>query len=112
MRIIYLNLILTANKCSKRSACVTSTRSSPHIPAEYRLKRDLKVPRQMGESEIVDYFRDRASEMVAGYGIMLGAGCTTTIVRSSSIGGLTRRVSYFLHALSGGDHARNAAGDL
>src|SRR5258706_4462177 len=45
-----------------------------HIPAEYRLKRDLNVPRQMGESEIVDYFRDRAGEMVAGYGIMLGAG--------------------------------------
>ena len=27
------------------------------IPAEYRLSRDLKVPRQMAESEIVDYFR-------------------------------------------------------
>ena len=26
------------------------------IPAEYRLKRDLKIPRQMAESEIVDYF--------------------------------------------------------
>ena len=27
------------------------------IPAEYRLSRDLKIPRQMAESEIVDWFR-------------------------------------------------------
>src|SRR5437899_6535588 len=45
-----------------------------HIPAEYRFKRDLKVPRQMAESEIIDYFKQRAGEMAAGYGIMLGAG--------------------------------------
>jgi glycine dehydrogenase subunit 1 len=45
-----------------------------HIPAEYRLSRDLKVPRQMAESEIIDYFRARSEEMAAGYGIMLGAG--------------------------------------
>ena len=45
-----------------------------HIPAEYRLDRDLKVPAQMAESEIIDYFKARASEMAAGYGIMLGAG--------------------------------------
>ena len=30
------------------------------IPAEYRLDRDLKVPRQMAESEIVDWFRERS----------------------------------------------------
>ena len=30
------------------------------IPAEYRLNRDLKIPRQMAESEIVDYFRERS----------------------------------------------------
>jgi len=61
----------------------------------------------MGESEIVDYFRDRASEMVAGYGIMLGAGVYyhyRPVVIDAVV--LTRRVSYFLHALSGGDHAR------
>src|SRR5947207_3458730 len=45
-----------------------------HIPAEYRFKRDLKVPRQMAESEIIDYFKERSGEMAAGYGIMLGAG--------------------------------------
>src|SRR5436190_12672476 len=44
------------------------------IPAEYRLKRDLKVPRQMAESEIIDYFKQRAGEMAAGFGVMLGAG--------------------------------------
>jgi glycine dehydrogenase subunit 1 len=45
-----------------------------HIPAEYRFKRDLKVPGQFSESEIIDYFKQRSSEMAAGYGIMLGAG--------------------------------------
>ena len=32
------------------------------IPPEYRLERDLKVPRQMAESEIVDWFRERSRE--------------------------------------------------
>ena len=32
------------------------------IPAEYRLNRDLNVPRQMAESEIVDWFRERSRE--------------------------------------------------
>src|SRR6266436_723421 len=44
------------------------------IPAEYRLNRDLKVPRQMAESEIVDYFRQRSRENGEGYTITLGAG--------------------------------------
>jgi glycine dehydrogenase subunit 1 len=44
------------------------------IPAEYRLKRDLKVPRQMAESEIIDYFRQRSQENAAGYAVFLGAG--------------------------------------
>ncbi|MDP9264187.1 MAG: aminomethyl-transferring glycine dehydrogenase subunit GcvPA, partial [Acidobacteriota bacterium] len=44
------------------------------IPAEYRLNRDLKVPRQMAESEVVDYFRQRAAENATGYAIFLGAG--------------------------------------
>ncbi len=44
------------------------------IPAEYRLNRDLKVPRQMAESEVIDYFRDCAEANAAGYGIFLGAG--------------------------------------
>jgi glycine cleavage system P protein (glycine dehydrogenase) subunit 1 len=44
------------------------------IPAEYRLSRDLKVPRQMAESEIVDYFRQRSRENGEGYISFLGAG--------------------------------------
>ncbi|HEV3040618.1 MAG TPA: aminomethyl-transferring glycine dehydrogenase subunit GcvPA [Candidatus Angelobacter sp.] len=44
------------------------------IPAEYRLNRDLKVPRQMAESEIIDYFRECAETNAAGYGVFLGAG--------------------------------------
>ena len=44
------------------------------IPAEYRLKRDLKVPRQMAESEIVEWFRHRSQENGDGYANFLGAG--------------------------------------
>ena len=44
------------------------------IPAEYRLNRELKVPRQMAESEIVDWFRERAGENADGYATFLGAG--------------------------------------
>src|SRR5213593_2255959 len=44
------------------------------IPAEYRLNRDLNVPRQMAESEIVDWFRQRSNESGDGHAIFLGAG--------------------------------------
>ena len=44
------------------------------IPAEYRLTRDLNVPRQMAESEIVDWFSERAHENADGYATFLGAG--------------------------------------
>jgi glycine dehydrogenase subunit 1 len=44
------------------------------IPNEYRLTRDLKVPRQMAESEIIDWFRDRSRENADGYTTFLGAG--------------------------------------
>jgi len=44
------------------------------IPAEYRLGRDLKVPRQMAESEILDWFRERSRENGDGYATFLGAG--------------------------------------
>ncbi len=44
------------------------------IPAEYQLNRDLKVPRQMAESEIVDWFRERSRENGDGYTTFLGAG--------------------------------------
>ena len=44
------------------------------IPAEYRLTRDLNVPRQQAESEIVDYFRAAANKNAIGYASFLGAG--------------------------------------
>jgi glycine dehydrogenase subunit 1 len=44
------------------------------IPQEYRLERDLAVPRQMGESEIVEYFRQASQNSAAGYASFLGAG--------------------------------------
>ena len=44
------------------------------IPSEYRLNRDLKIPRQMAESEIVDWFRERSRENGDGYATFLGAG--------------------------------------
>jgi glycine dehydrogenase subunit 1 len=44
------------------------------IPAEYRLARDLAVPRQMAESEILDWFKQRAKENGEGYASFLGAG--------------------------------------
>jgi glycine dehydrogenase subunit 1 len=44
------------------------------IPEEYRLKRDLDIPRQMGESEIVDHFKAAAAKNANGYASFLGAG--------------------------------------
>ena len=44
------------------------------IPAEYRLDRDLDVPRQMAESEIIDYFKAAADKNATGFASFLGAG--------------------------------------
>jgi glycine dehydrogenase subunit 1 len=44
------------------------------IPEEYRLKGDLKIPRQMGESEIIDHFKAAAAHNAVGYTSFLGAG--------------------------------------
>jgi len=44
------------------------------IPAEYRLTRDLDVPRQFGESEIVEYFKAAAAKNATDYASFLGAG--------------------------------------
>ncbi len=44
------------------------------IPAEYRLTRDLKVPLQMSEREIVEWFKARSNENTTGFHIFLGAG--------------------------------------
>jgi glycine dehydrogenase subunit 1 len=44
------------------------------VPEEYRLTRDLNIPRQMGESEIVDHFKAAAAQNANGYASFLGAG--------------------------------------
>ncbi len=44
------------------------------IPAEFQLTRDLCIPRQHAESEIVDRFHDLASQNATGYTSFLGAG--------------------------------------
>jgi glycine dehydrogenase subunit 1 len=44
------------------------------IPPDSRLTRDLKVPRQMAESEIIEYFRQRGDENGKGFASFLGAG--------------------------------------
>ena len=45
------------------------------IPEEYRLTGDLDVPRQHAESEVIQYFRERAAQNRSeGYASFLGAG--------------------------------------
>ena len=44
------------------------------IPAEFQLHRDLAIPRQHGESEIIDRFRQFAAKNATGYTSFLGAG--------------------------------------
>jgi glycine dehydrogenase subunit 1 len=44
------------------------------IPAEYQLTRDLNIPRQQSESEIIERFRAFAENNATGYASFLGAG--------------------------------------
>jgi len=44
------------------------------IPEEYRLTADLNVPRQHGESEIIDFFKAAADKNSTSYTSFLGAG--------------------------------------
>src|SRR5580692_6016084 len=44
------------------------------IPAEYQLTRDLAIPRQHSESEIIDQFKIFAENNATGYASFLGAG--------------------------------------
>jgi glycine dehydrogenase subunit 1 len=45
------------------------------IPAEYRVQGDLAIPRQLGESEIIDHFKWAGTQNAVGYASFLGAGC-------------------------------------
>jgi glycine dehydrogenase subunit 1 len=44
------------------------------VPDAYRLKRDLKLPGPLSETEIIQYFKARAAENSLGYTSFLGAG--------------------------------------
>jgi glycine dehydrogenase subunit 1 len=44
------------------------------IPAEYRFTRDLDIPRQHGESEIIDYFHAAGAKYTHKHSSFLGAG--------------------------------------
>ena len=44
------------------------------IPTEYLLQRDLAIPRQHSESEVLDRFRALAENNATGYASFLGAG--------------------------------------
>jgi glycine dehydrogenase subunit 1 len=44
------------------------------IPAEFRITRDLDIPRQHGESEIIEHFRAAGQLNGQGYASFLGAG--------------------------------------
>ena len=44
------------------------------VPAEYRLQRDLDVPRQHSEHEVIEAFKAYAAENATGYASFLGAG--------------------------------------
>ena len=49
------------------------------IPEEYRLDRDLDIPRQHGESEIIDYFRGVAAHNNAPVPELSGRGGLSTL---------------------------------
>ncbi len=67
----------------------------------------------MAESEIVDWFRERSRENGDGYATFLGAGAYYSLPPGDHrFADLARRISDRLHALSGGDFAGHAAGDL
>src|SRR5215510_12198510 len=44
------------------------------VPEKYRLKQPLKLPGPMSESEVIQYFKERAGENAGGYTSFLGAG--------------------------------------
>ncbi|MDR3746715.1 MAG: aminomethyl-transferring glycine dehydrogenase subunit GcvPA [Acidobacteriota bacterium] len=64
------------------------------IPAEYRLKGDLNIPRAYAESEIVQFFRQRATESAQGYATFLGAGAYSHY-RPVTIDALVSRGEFF-----------------
>src|ERR1700759_355826 len=64
------------------------------IPSEYRLTRNLNIPRQYAESEIVEFFRGRAANSAQGFAMFLGA-CAYSHYRPVVIDSLISRGEFF-----------------
>ncbi len=83
------------------------------IPAEYRLDRDLNVPRQQAESEIIDVLpRGRQEERHRLRELSGRRRLSPLPSRDHRLASAARRVSYQLHAVPGRDHAGHTAGHL
>ena len=83
------------------------------IPERYRLREALKLPGPYSEAEIIEIFQGARQRRFGRLHELSGCGC----VQPSTLGGYGHdypagRVSYFLHAVPGGNFAGNAAGDL
>jgi glycine dehydrogenase subunit 1 len=83
------------------------------VPAEYRLQHDLDIPRQLGESEIIDYFKHAASLNAVGYVSFLGAGAYRHY-KPVIIDSLVQRGEFLTSytPYQAGDYPGHAAGDL
>ena len=66
--------MLNARRCCARSARRRLTICLRSFPKSIGSTRDLEIPRQMGESEIVDHFKAAAAKNANGYASFLGAG--------------------------------------
>ena len=64
----------TARSCCARSAPNPSTICSPPFPLSIGSNVISSIPRAYAESEIVEFFRQRAADCAQGYATFLGAG--------------------------------------
>ena len=86
------------------------------IPEEYRLKRDLNIPRQMGESEIIDHFTaaavthhgtifsQAASMKTVSFSVV--SACSAVLLRERRVQIASRDVASKLRKLGNGAERR------
>ncbi len=83
------------------------------IPEAFRLKEPLNLPAAMSEQEIIEYFRARAAEnSLRLYKLSRRGRLQPFALGGHRFADPARRISHFLHALSGGNQPGHAAGDL
>jgi len=98
-----------APRCCARSARRDRRSLCHHSLKEYRLTRDLAIPRQWASGDRRP-FKAAAAKNANGYAVFWGAGCLTALSACPDRRHrAARRVPHFVHALSGGDHAGDAA---